>query len=354
MKHFTFALLFILSLALPSRLLAAEWVNVLNWPDYIDPRVIEDFTKETGIEVAYDTFDSDAAIESRLMLGNPAYDVVFPSGPVLRRAIEANLLQRLDPGKLPNANNLSQQIMSDLAIDDPGNRYAVNYAWFTAGIAYDVDKARDRLGDQPLDSWDIIFKPENLQKFADCGIEVLDDAQDLFAIALIYMRVDPQKARWIDIRRAADLLSLLHRNVKKFHSSDYINALANGDICLAVGWSGDAALARSRAREADNGLGIGYVVPKEGSVIALDNMAIPANAPHPAAAYALINFLLRPDIAARNTAATGFANGLTAPLLASDKGNPTSADPAATLYAVRAYPAAVQKFIEREWTQITK
>jgi putrescine transport system substrate-binding protein len=362
MRHFVVALL-VLSLApltVPRQATADERVlNVFNWSDYIDPRVLEDFTKETGIKVIYDTYDSDEELETRLMLGRSGYDVVVPSGPVLQRAIGVGLLQRLDTSRLPNAVNSSPEIMARLGVDDPGNQYAVNYMWFTAGIAFDADKARERLGDVPLDSWDIIFKPEILQKFADCGVYVLDDAQDLFAIALVYLKLDPHTRNLNDLRRAADLLDTLRRNVKKFHSLEYINALANGDICLAVGWSGDAALARNRASEADNGINISYVIPKEGSVIALDNLAIPADAPHVTAAYEFINFLLRPDIAARNSDATGFASGvagaksLATPAIANDKAIYPDAETMKHLFAVRNYDPVVQRFIDREWTRIT-
>ena len=328
-------------------------MNVFNWSDYIDPHVLEDFTRETGIKVVYDTYDSDAALETRLMLGESGYDVVVPSGPVLQRVIAAGLLQTLDATRLPNAKNLSPEIMARLAVDDPGNRHAVNYMWYTAGIAFDTEKARERLGGAALDSWDVIFKPENLKKFADCGVEVLDDAQDLFAIALIYLKLDPNSHNVNDLRRAAGLLGTLRANVKKFHSSEYINALANGDICLAVGWSGDAGLARGRASEADNGIDIGYVLPKEGSIIALDNLAIPADAPHVAAAYEFINFLLRPDIAARDTKATGFASGVAAaPAIADDKTIYPDAETIKRLFALKNYDAATQKFIAQEWTRI--
>jgi putrescine transport system substrate-binding protein len=363
MRHFVIGVLALsLSLWVGLRPVTADErvVNVFNWSDYIDPKVLEDFTKETGIKVIYDTYDSDAALETRLMLGRSGYDVVVPSGPVLQREIAAGLLQKLDKSKLPNAKNLSAEIMARLAVNDPGNQYAVNYVWFTAGIAFDREKARERLGDVPLDSWDIVFKPENLKKFADCGVDVLDDAQDLFAVALIYLKLDPNTRNLNELRRAADLLSGLRRNVKKFNSSEYINALANGDICLAVGWSGDAALARNRASEADNGITIDDVIPKEGSVISLDNLAIPSDAPHVAEAYEFINFLLRPDIAARDTEATGFASGVAAakPLLTSAIADNKTIYPDAEmmkhLFALRNYDqAATQKFVSREWARIT-
>jgi putrescine transport system substrate-binding protein len=357
MRHFAVALVLSLASAvgLPQATADERVVNVFNWGDYIDPTVLEDFTKETGIKVVYDTYDSDAALENRLMLGGAGYDVIVPSALVLQRAIAAGLLQKLDMSKLPNAKNLSPEIMARLAVDDPGNQYAVNYMWYTAGLAFDADKARERLGGTLPDSWDIIFKPDILKKFADCGIEVLDDAQDLFAIALISLKLDPNTHNLNELRRAADLLSTLKRNVKKFHSSEYINALANGDICLAVGWSGDAALARNRAREADNGIDIGYAIPKEGTIISLDNLAIPRDAPHVEAAYEFIDYLMRPDIAARNTKATGFASGVAtslAPAIANDKTVYSDAETIKHLFALKNYDLAVQNFVTREWTLI--
>ncbi len=360
MRHSVVALLVLGLCLIGSRLAGAQdrVVSVFNWSDYIDPKVLEDFTKETGIKVIYDTFVSDAALETRLMVGRTGYDVIVPSGPALQREIAAGLLQKLDMSRLPNARNLSPEIMARLAVDDPGNRYAVNYMWFTTVIAFDSDKAKERLGDAPPDSWDLIFKPDNLRKFADCGVYVLDSPRDLFPIALNYLKLQPSSRNFNDLKRAADVLSTLRRNVKKFTSSEYINALANGDICLAVGWSGDAAQAHNRASEADNGIEIGDVIPKEGTVISLDNLAIPKDAPHVDAAYAFINFLLRPDIAARNTNVTGFASGIAAaqPLVAAATANNTTIYPDTEmmkhLFAIPNYDPATQRFIAREWTRI--
>jgi putrescine transport system substrate-binding protein len=337
---------------------AARQVNILGWADYIDAKVLEDFTKETGIKVVYDTFNSDAELGSRLEDGTDGYDVVMPSATLLRRLIRAGVLQPLDMGRLPNAKNLWPEIMAQLARDDPGNRYAVNYMWFTAGIAYDADKAHDRLGDVPLDSWDFVFQPDNLAKFADCGVDVLDAPQTMFALALIYLKRDPATRNIKDLRRAADLLAGLHRNITRFTSTDYVNALGNGDICLAVGWSGDASQARRGAEEADNGTDIGDVTPKEGSVLGLDNLAIPKDAPHVTAAYALIDFLMRPGIAARNSAATGFATGVLAakpflpPDVANNKAIYPDADTMTRLYALTNPDPVVERYITRAWALI--
>jgi putrescine transport system substrate-binding protein len=337
---------------------AGGQVNILGWPDYIDAQVLEDFTRETGIKVVYDTFSSEAALESRLNDADADYDVVMPSAPLLHRLIAAGLLQKLDKTRLPNAKNLWPEIMAQLARDDPGNDHAVNYMWFTAGIAYDADKARERLGDAPPDSWDLVFQPDNLAKFADCGVDALDDPHTMFALALIYLKRNPATRNLNDYRRAADLLAGLHRNITRFTSTDYVNALGNGDICLAVGWSGDVSQARRGAEEEDNGTEIGDVTPKEGSVLGLDNLAIPASAPHPAAAYALIDYLMRPEIAARNSQATGFASGILAakPLLpkelANDKAVYPDADTMTRLYALTNPDPMIERYITRAWTLI--
>ena len=355
----------VLAFPFPFALSSLAWaqervVNVYNWSDYIDPKVLEDFTRETGIKVVYDTYDSNEVLETRLLAGKTGYDVVVPSGTFLQRQIAAALYQKLDKAKLPHAQGLWPEVMARLAVYDPGNLYAVNYMWFTTGIAYNVDKAKERLGDSlsGLDSWDIVFKPENLKKFADCGVYVLDSPEDLFTIALRYLQLDPNSKKPADLKRAAALLAAMRPYVKKYHSSEYINALANGDICLAIGWSGDTFQARNRAHESANGVEIAYVVPKEGTLMSLDSLAILKDAPHVEEAYAFIDFLLRPEIAARNTNATNFANGVLAsrPFIAKDIIDNKSIYPddalMARLFTVTTYDQPTQKYVTREWTRI--
>jgi putrescine transport system substrate-binding protein len=260
--------------------------------------------------------------------------------------------------KLPNAKGLWPDVMKRLAAYDPGNKYAVNYMWFTTGIAFNTEKIKQRLGNRAVDSWDIIFKPENLRRVADCGVYVLDSPEDMFAIALRYLGLNPDSKRPEDLRKAAGLLGQLRANVRKFHSSEYINALANGDICLAVGWAGDSFQALNRAKEAKNGIDISYVIPKEGTLMSLDNFAIPKDAPHVAEAYAFIDFMLRPEIAARNSDVTNFANGVLGSKPLVDKAiaeNPAIyPDPAtmARLFTVSPYDAATQRLVTREWTRV--
>lgn len=337
---------------------AERTLNVFNWSDYIDPTVLEDFTRETGIKVVYDTYDSNEILETRLLAGNAGYDIVVPSATFLQRQIKSGVYQPLDKSKLPNLKNVWPEIATRLSRYDPGNAHAVNYMWFTTGVAYNVAKIKQRIGDKPIANWDQVLKPENLRKFADCGVYVLDSPEDLFAIALNYLKLDPNSKEPNDIRRAADLLSGLRRYVKKFHSSEYINALANGDICLAIGWAGDSFQARNRAREAANGVEIAYVIPSEGTLMSLDNLAIPKDAPHPEEAHMLIDYLLRPEVAARNTKVTNFANGALAsrPLIEKEIADNPAIYPDQTmmkrLFTVSAPDQPAQKIITREWTRV--
>ncbi len=365
MKSF-FAALLLLGLSFCGLFLPAfaqeKFVNVYGPGDYIDPQVIEDFTKETGFKVAYDTYDSNEAFEAQLLTGKTSFDVVIVAGSVLQRQIAAGLYQKLDKNRLPNSKNLWPEVTARLGIDDPGNQYAVNYMWFTTGLAYNVEMAKELLGDAvaeaSLNSWDVLFKPGNLKKFASCGITVLDSGAEMFAIALNYLKADPASMRQSDLKRAAELLSGMRRNVKKFDSAGFEDALAAGDICLGVGYSGDSFRARDRAREADNGIEIDYAIPKEGTSMSLDNLAIPKTAPHGAEAYAFIDFLLRPSIAARNTNFTHLANGVLASksLVSKDILENKSIYPdAATmqrLFAVANHDPTAGQTIAREWTRI--
>ncbi len=333
-------------------------VNVYNWSDYVDPAVLDDFTRETGIRVVYDTYDSNETLETKLLAGKTGYDIVVPSATFLQRQIQVGVYQKLDKAKIPNLRNLSGDVMGRLAVYDPGNQFAVNYMWFTTGIAYNVGKTKARTGDKIPDSWDYVFKPENLRKFADCGVYFLDSPEDIFASALRFLGSNPDSKNPADLRKAADAIMRVKPSIKKFHSSEYINALASGDICLAVGWAGDSFQARNRAQEARNGVEIDYVIPKEGTLISLDNLAIPKDAEHVTEAHALIDFLLRPEVAARNSKVTNFAN----PVDASKKFLPQEITENRSIYpdeavmkrifTVSAKDQATQKVITREWTRV--
>jgi putrescine transport system substrate-binding protein len=350
-----------LALALPAPPAAAQQriVNVYNWSDYIEPSVIEDFTRETGIVVRYDTFDSNDTLETKLLAGRSGYDVVVPTAFFLERQIKAGVFQKLDKSKLPNLANMWPEIMQRLAVYDPGNLYAVNYMWGTTGFGYNAKKAREALGpDARIDSWGIVFKPENLSKFKACGVHMLDSSDDVMPAALNYLGIDPNSKTPADLQKAADLLMTVRPNVRKFHSSEYLDALASGEICFAVGFSGDFKQAQKRAAEAKNGVDIVYVIPTEGAQLWFDNLAIPKDANHVGEAHAFINYLQKPEVAAKNSNFISYANGN----LASQKfidpavlNDPTIYPDAATmgrLYTIKAYDAATQRLMNRLWTRI--
>jgi putrescine transport system substrate-binding protein len=334
-------------------------VNVYNWTDYIAPTVIDDFTKETGIKVRYDTFDSNDTLETKLLAGKSGYDVVVPSAYFLERQIKAGVFQKLDKQKLPNLANLWPEITERLAKYDPGNQYAVNYMWGTTGIGYNVAKARAALGgDGKIDSWDIVFKPENLSKFKDCGVHMLDSSDDILAAALYYLGLDPNTTKEADLQKAADLMMTIRPYVRKFHSSEYVNALASGEICLVVGFSGDIKQSQKRAAEAKNGVDIAYVIPKEGAQLWFDNLAIPRDARNVDAALAFINYLQKPEVAAKNSNFISYANGNLASQKFIDKAilDDRSIYPDAAmmnrLYTINAHDQKTQRLMNRLWTRI--
>lgn len=353
-----------LSIALPGSVRAQQRVvNFYNWSNYIAPGVLEDFTKETGIKVVYDTFDANETLETRLLAGKSGYDLVVPTAYFLQRQIMAGIFQKLDKSKLPNLANAWPEVTQRLAAYDPGNIYAANYMWGTTGIGYNVNAVRKVLGpdvkiDVAMNSWDIVFKPENLAKFKDCGIHMLDSPDDVLPAALTWLGLDPNSTKQADLEKAAAAVAKLAPYVRKFHSSEYLNALATGEICLVVGWSGDIMQARSRAAESKNGIEIGYSIPKEGAQMFFDNLAIPADAKNVAEAHELINYLYRPDVAAKNSNFLSYANGnlasqkLIDPSVLNDKGVYPDAEILKTLFVITARDPATQRIINRLWTRV--
>jgi putrescine transport system substrate-binding protein len=355
------AVAFTFALVLASAPAAAEErvVNFFNWSNYIAPGVLEDFTRQTGIKVVYDTFDANETLETRLLAGKSGYDVVVPTGYFLQRQITAHVFQKLDKAKLPNLVNAWPAITARLATYDPGNLYAANYMWGTTGIGYNVKTAQKILGNGGrIDSWDIVFRPENLAKFKDCGVHMLDSADDIFPAALSYLGLDPNSTAQADLEKAADLIGKVRPYVRKFHSSEYLSALATGEICLVVGWSGDVLQARSRAAEAKNGIEIGYAIPKEGAQMFFDNLAIPADAAHVAEAHELINYLYRPEIAAKNSNFLSYADGnlasqkLIDPRILDDKNIYPDEATLSKLFVITARDPATQRTINRLWTRV--
>jgi putrescine transport system substrate-binding protein len=333
-------------------------VNVYNWSDYIDPAILEDFTKETGIKVTYDVFDSNEILETKLLAGGSGYDVVVPSGNFLARQIEAGVFQKLDKSKLPNIGNMWDVIAERVAKYDPGNEYSVNYMWGTVGLGYNTKKVQDALGVDKLDSWSYFFDPEKLKKLADCGVYVLDSPTDMLPAALLYLGLDPNSTSPDDFAKAEEALMKVRPYIRKFHSSEYINALANGDICLAVGFSGDIFQARDRAAEADQGVDIDYSIPNEGAQIWFDQLTIPADAQHVEEAHAFINYLMKPEVAAKASNYVFYSNGNKASQQFIDKEileDPAIYPPEATLaklYITLPYDPKTQRVATRLWTKI--
>jgi putrescine transport system substrate-binding protein len=338
-------------------------LNVYNWSDYVDPQVLQDFTKETGIKLRYDTFDSNDTLEAKLLAGKSGYDVVVPTAYFLERQIKAGLFQKLDKAKLPNLTNVWPEIAQRLATYDPGNDFAVNYMWGTTGIGYNVKKAKEILGGAVPDSWDIVFKPENLAKFKDCGVMMLDSADDIMPAALHYLGLNPNTTAQADLEKAAELVAKVRPSVRKFHSSEYLTALATGEICLVVGWSGDIKQAQKRAAEAKasgkgSGVEVGYAIPKTGAQMFFDNFAIPKDARNVAEAHEFINYMLRPEVAAKNTNLVAYPNGNLAsqkrvdPAIMNDKTVYPDEATLKSLYVVTARDAKTQRVINRLWTRV--
>ena len=357
--RFLFAVAVLLSVVVPPARADERIVNFYNWSNYMAPGVLEEFTKQTGIKVVYDTFDANETLETRLLAGKSGYDLVVPTAYFLQRQIKANVFQKLDRSKLPNLANAWPFVTKQLAIYDPGNQYGANYMWGTTGIGYNVKMAQKVLGpDARIDSWDAVFKPENIARFKDCGIHMLDSADDIFPAALSYLGLDPNSTKQADLQNAADLILKIRPYVRKFHSSEYLSALATGEICLVVGWSGDIMQARSRAAEANSDIEIGYAIPKEGAQMFFDNLAIPGDAKNVSEAYELINYLYRPEVAARNSDFLSYANGnlasqkLIDPKILNDKNIYPDEATLKKLFVITARDPATQRVINRLWTKV--
>lgn len=333
-------------------------VNVYNWSDYIDETTLKDFEKETGIKVVYDVFDSNDILETKLLAGSSGYDVVVPSASFLTRQIKAGVFQKLDKSKLDNYKHMWDTVIKQLDQYGPLNDYSVNYLWGTTGLGYNESKIKKRMPDAPVDSLAMIFDPKVAEKFADCGIHILDAADEIIPAALAYIGEDPDSKDKAVIAKAEAVLAAVRPYIQKFHSSEYINALANGDICLAIGWSGDVFQARDRASEAKNGVEVKYSIPKEGALMWFDQMAIPKGAPHADNAHAFINYMMRPEVIAKTTDYVVYANGnkssqkLIDPEVLNDPAVYPTTEVLKTLYIATPYAPKVQRVVTRLWTKI--
>ncbi len=283
-------------------------LHIYNWSDYIADDTIANFEAETGIDVTYDVFDSNEVLEGKLLAGNTGYDLVVPSGSFMERQIQAGVFQALDKSALSNYGNLDADILQRVAAHDADNVHSIPYMWGTTGIGYNVAMVEERMPGAPVDSWDLILNPEIVSKFADCGVTVLDAPTELLDIAMNYLGFDPTAGTGEGLEEAEALLQQVRPHLKYFHSSQYINDLANGDICIAVGWSGDVLIAADRAAEADNDVEIAYSIPKEGTVIWFDLLAIPSDASNVAEAHLFLDYLMRPEVVAEITNYVYYAN----------------------------------------------
>ncbi|HSO47566.1 MAG TPA: polyamine ABC transporter substrate-binding protein [Rhizobiaceae bacterium] len=333
-------------------------VRVYNWSDYIDETILQDFEKETGIKVIYDVFDSNEVVETKLLAGSTGYDIVVPSAEFLGRQIQAGVFQQLDKSKLTNLPNMWDDIEAQVAKYDPDNAYSVNYMWGTTGIGFNVGKVKEILGTDTIDSWSVIFDPAIIAKFKDCGVQLLDTPNELLTAALNYLGIDPNTTNPDDLAKGEQALMAIRPFVQKFHSSEYINALANGDICLAVGYSGDVLQAAARAEEAAQGVEIGYSIPKEGALLWFDQMAIPADAQNVDEAHQFINYMMRPEVIAKATNYVAYANGnkasqpLIDPEVFSDQRIYPNEETTKKLYVKLPYAPAANRVVTRIWTRV--
>lgn len=345
--------------ALLASLAHAEEVRVYNWSDYIDEELLTKFEEETGIDLIYDVFDSNELLETKMLAGGSGYDVVVPTGTFLQRQIAAGSFQKLDKSKLPNISNMWDVIAARTDKYDPGNEYSVNYMWGTTGIGVNVDKVTEILGaDAPIASLDLVFNPENMEKLASCGVHFLDAPVEVVPAALAYAGLNPDRKDDEALAKAEEVLMGVRPYIQKFHSSEYLNALANGDICVAFGWSGDVLIARDRASEANNGINIAYNPPVEGALMWFDQMAIPVDAPNPEGAHVFLNFIMDAQNMAAASNYVYYANGNEASqefLVEDVIGDPAIYPDAATLdnlFTTTPYPPNVQRVVTRLWTKI--
>ncbi|WP_193059109.1 polyamine ABC transporter substrate-binding protein [Pseudomonas sp. K8] len=333
-------------------------LHIYNWSDYIAPDTIANFEKESGIKVVYDVFDSNETLEAKLLAGKSGYDIVVPSNNFLAKQIKAGVYQELDKSKLSNYENLNTSLLKAVSVSDPDNKHAFPYMWGSIGIGYNPEKVKAALGVDKIDSWDILLKPENIAKLKSCGVSFLDSPTEMLPIALHYLGLPTDSQKKADLKQAEDLFLKIRPSIGYFHSSKYISDLANGNICVAVGYSGDIQQAKSRAAEAGGKVKVAYDIPKEGAGSFYDMVAIPKDAENVEAAYKFMNYLLEPKVMAAITNSVRCPNGnekataLVDKDITSDPGIYPPADVQAKLYAIADLPAATQREMTRSWTKI--
>jgi putrescine transport system substrate-binding protein len=354
------AIFVLLSIAATPSVLHAEdkQLNIYNWADYIGKNTLAQFERTTGIKVIYDTFDADTMLEAKVMAGGSDYDVVTTSTEFFSRQIKAGVYVPLDKSKLPNWKNLDPHILAIEALYDPGNKHAVPYMHSINGFAYNVDMIKARMPNAPLDSLDMIFKPEIIAKFADCGVSFLDSAEDVLQLALNYLHLDPNTTKPEDFKAAERLLLTVRPYIRSFDSSEYMNGLANKEVCIAMSYSADYAAARARAKAAGVVVNLAFTVPKEGANETYDALLVPVGAPHLEAAYKFLNFMLQPRVIAEITNELHYgndnlaANALVDPQILNDPALYPTPAIEARLYRTAEMSAATERIRTRAWTHI--
>ncbi|MDI9347612.1 MAG: polyamine ABC transporter substrate-binding protein [Methylacidiphilales bacterium] len=333
-------------------------LNIYNWNDYIDEKTIPDFEAKTGIKVKYDLFDTNEVVEAKLTAGSSGYDIVVPASNFMERFVKAGLVQKLDKSKIPNYKNVDPDFYKNLAQFDPNNEHAINYLWGTTAIGYNVEKVTKALGTSNIDSWSVLFDPKNAAKLKSCGIGLMDSPPEVIGNALIYLGFNPNSEKEDELNKAKDLLKSIAKNVRYFDTARYINDIANGEICILIGFNGDVLNAQARAEEAKNNIKIKYLVPKEGAIVWFDTMVIPADAKNVAEAHEFLNYFLEPETTARISNHIKFANSNKASLPLLDKAVaeneaifPSEAAKA-KLVALRAYTQEYDRKLTKAWTEI--
>jgi len=356
--RFAFLLLALVFVALPAH--AQDRVlNVYNWTDYIDPAALKRFEKETGVTVNYDVFDSLETLEAKMLTGHSGYDIVVPSDePSFSRLIKDGALAVIDHAKVPNWHNLDPALMRRVAESDPGNAHGAIYLYGSTGLGIEPDRIRALAPDAPLDSWDLLFKPENARRLAACGIVILDSEIDVIPTVLHYLGKSPDSTDPADLAAVEHALMAIRPYIRNFASGGALEALAAGEVCLALDYSGDVAQAAERAADAHRGVTVRFVIPKEGAQIGFDMLAIPADAPHKDIALQFINFLLQPDVMAGITNVTRYPNAVPASramvrpgLLADPAVYPTSEDEA-RMFHIGPLPLAAERARTRMWDRV--
>ncbi|MFZ1680862.1 MAG: polyamine ABC transporter substrate-binding protein [Rhizobiaceae bacterium] len=333
-------------------------VNVYNWADYIGETTLEDFTKATGIEAVYDTYSSAEEMQAKMLAGSSGYDVVAHAGVDMPRMIRASIYRKLDKALLPSWGNLDAEVLRILSGWDPGNEYGMPYMWGSVGMTYNIDMVKERVPDADMTSLDLIFKPENAARLADCGISILDSPTDAMLMVLRYLGLDGDTTNIADYDKVVEAFKPIRQHIRTFDNTNYLNAIPNGELCAVNNWSGDYATARARAEEAGIEMNLGYFVPKTGAPAWVDCMCVPTDAPHPENAHKFLEFMLQPEVAAGCTNFTYYANGNAAskafidPEALNDPAVYPDAETIARMWAPKPFSEEQERAYTRAWQAI--